>query len=350
MKRFFILILALCFSLSAFAGCVETGEKPKEDYLLESEISIDPEYTRYDIALSNGRKTEGYGCQVDTHIFKESNGNYYSEEDFEEWLARIDDMGLQSIRTQVFPEWYERGNDNGDYDLFDYESPNVDMESIEMQQLYRLLDLCEERDIKVDLSFYGCNRIFASQDGKISGSWLANTYTGNWITAPKTEDENGNSFAGNEEYAESVSALLSYLLDVKQYTCIYEFSLFPEPNLSFLDPQGKSNDNAYAAFCKVVYEKLKADGLWGRVLFSGPGDCANDPARYENYTKLLAGVYQKNTSSVYRFNDTSTNAEMYEYAKTLVDICDREGITWGVWRERDGPLYRPRESVGYRHL
>lgn len=330
MKRFFILILALCFSLSAFAGCVETGEKPKEDYLLESEISIDPEYTRYDIAFSNGRKTEGYGCQVDTHIFKESNGNYYSEEDFEEWLARIDDMGLQSIRTQVFPEWYERGNDNGNYDLFDYESPNVDMESIEMQQLYRLLDLCEERDIKVDLSFYGCNRIFASQDGKISGSWLANTYTGNWITAPKTEDENGNSFAGNEEYAESVSALLSYLLDVKQYTCIYEFSLFPEPNLSFLDPQGKSNDNAYAAFCKVVYEKLKADGLWGRVLFSGPGDCANDPARYENYTKLLAGVYQKNTSSVYRFNDTSTNAEMYEYAKTLVDICDREGITWGV--------------------
>ena len=72
-----------------------------------------------------------------------------------------------------------------------------------------------------------------------------------------------------------MSALLSYLLDVKQYTCIYEFSLFPEPNLSFLDPQGKSNDNAYAAFCKVVYEKLKADGLWGRVLFSGPGDCAN---------------------------------------------------------------------------
>ena len=50
------------------------------------------------------------------------------------------EMNVQNIRTQVFPEWYERGNDNGDYDLFDYESANVKMDSAEMQQLFRLLD------------------------------------------------------------------------------------------------------------------------------------------------------------------------------------------------------------------
>lgn len=327
MKRFGIFLLAI-FLLSAFSGCAEP--QAGEDYQLDTEVAVAADYTRFDVTTPFEKKTEGYGCQVDTHIFKESNGNYYTEEDWTEWLARIDDMNLQSIRTQVFPEWYERGNDNDDPAVFDPNSPNVLFDSIEMEQLCRLLDFCEARDIKVDLSFYGCNRNFASQDGEVKGSWLANTYAKNWITAPKLTDGSGKPFDGYGEYAESVSALLSYLLDEKGYTCIYEFSLFPEPNLSFLDETGKSDDAEYAKFCKIVVNRLKADGLWDRVLFSGPGDCANDADRYQGYTDLLAGDYQKNTSSVYMFNDESTNREMYDYAKRLVDLCDRHGLSWGV--------------------
>ena len=171
----------------------------EEDTILDIKPVVKDGYLQLNVNQSNGLTTEGYGCQVDTHIFKEAYNNFYTEKDMQEWIARIDDMELQSIRTQIFPEWYERGNDNGDYNSFDKKSANVDFNSIEMQQMYRLLDICQERDIKVDLSFYGCNRIFESQNGKIKGSWLANSFQNNWITAPKLEDEKGNPFNGYEE-------------------------------------------------------------------------------------------------------------------------------------------------------
>ncbi len=345
MKKLLSLLLTVALSVVTLSGCGGGGggassgsgdnptpEKPtvEKDNIVDYDISVPDNYLRLDVADASIGKTEGYGCQVDTHIFKEKNGNFYTDADWEEWLARIDDMELQSIRTQVFPEWYERANDDDNPNSFNKNSPNVDFNSIEMQQLYRLLDICEARGIKVDLSFYGCNGIFASQDGKINGSWLANTYKNNWITAPKLVDENGKPFPGNEEYAESVSALLSHLLNEKKYTCIYEFSMFPEPNLSFLGPDGKSDDAAFAEFCKTVRSRLLKDGLWGKIILSGPGDCAYDSERYNNYITSLEGVMTKNTSSVYKFNNSNTNAEMYEYAKVNVDMCKALGYTWGV--------------------
>lgn len=332
MKKALIGIMSLLLAFSAFSGCAGAGDTPGkgEDVLLDITPKVEEGYMELQVNQSNGLKTEGYGCQVDTHIFKTAYNNFYSDADMEEWLARIDDMELQSIRTQIFPEWYERGNDNGDYDSFDANSPNVDFESIEMQQLYRLLDICEERNIKVDLSFYGCNRIFESQDGKIKGSWLANTYQNNWITAPKLEDENGQPFSGYEEYAEAVFAGLNHLLNVKKYTCIYVFSLFPEPNGCFFDKDGNCEDAEYIKLCKIVKEKLVREKLWDKVVMAGPGDCANDLERYKGYVGGLKDVCTANTSSVYKFNEESTNAEMYQYAYDNVQVCKQYGYTWGV--------------------
>ena len=259
-------------------------------------------------------RTEGYGCQIDTHVFY----NHYTEEMFAEWLRRIDAMRLQSVRTQVFPEWYE----------WKQGCRNFDTE--EMRSLYRLLDLCEARGIKVDLSFYGCCRIFRSRDGTRRGSWLANGFEGNWITAPRLKDACGNPFDGYGAYADSVCALLLYLLDVKQYTCIYEVSIFPEPNCSFFDEAGDCKDEAFIAFYRVVAERIAGAGLKDRILFSGPGDCANDPGRYRNYVSGLGNIVKKNTSSVYKFTESSANAEMYGYAAELVSICAAQGNTWGV--------------------
>lgn len=302
----------------------------EEDTILDITPIVKDGYLELNVNQSNGLTTEGYGCQVDTHIFKEAYNNFYTEKDMQEWLARIDDMELQSIRTQIFPEWYERGNDNGDYNSFDKKSANVDFDSIEMQQMYRLLDICQERDIKVDLSFYGCNRIFESQDGKIKGSWLANSFKNNWITAPKLEDERGKPFNGYEEYAESVYACLDHLINEKGYTCIYVFSLFPEPNLAFLDKNGVSKDSEYIKFCKVVKDKLINEKLWDKVTMAGPGDCANDLNKYKGYINGLKDICTANTSSVYKFNDESTNKEMYQYAYNNVQACKELGYTWGV--------------------
>lgn len=324
-----MLSFGLCLSCAG-GGAESTSDEREEDVMLDITPVVQDGYLQLQVNDASGFKTEGYGAQVDTHIFKESYNNFYTQADYDEWLARIDDMELQSIRTQVFPEWYERGNDNSDCDYFDKNSSNVDFDSIEMQQLYRLLDICEERDIKVDFSFYGCNRIFESQDGEIKGSWLANTYQNNWVTAPKLEDERGRAFDGYGEYAESVYACLDHMINVKGYTCIYVFSLFPEPNLSFLDKDGNSVDAEYIKFSEVVKNKLIKENLWDKVTMAGPGDCAYDFEKYTGYINGLKDICTTNTSSVYKFNDESTNAEMYEYAYQNVQACKALGYTWGV--------------------
>lgn len=83
-------------------------------------------------------------------------------------------MQLQSVRIRFYPEMYERGNDDNDPESFDYDSPNVDFDSIEMNYLYKLLDVFEKNGVKVDLSWYGCRTTFQSEDGKINGvGWAA---------------------------------------------------------------------------------------------------------------------------------------------------------------------------------
>lgn len=327
-------MLSGCFAGSAGSADNSSsssgGAERKEDVILDITPTVPDGYLNLDVNETEGFVTEGFGCQVDTHIFKTSNNNFYGEEDLKEWLARIDDMELQSIRTQIFPEWYERANDNADVNVFDENSASVDFNSIEMQQLYKLLDICEERGIKVDLSFYGCCATFESQDGKIKGSWLANSYKNNWITAPKLTDENGNPFDGYGEYAESVYAALNHLINVKKYTCIYVFSVFPEPNLSFLDENGKASAAEYIRLCKVVKARLLKEKLWDKVTFAGPGDCANDLEVYKNYIDNLKDVFKTNTSSVYKFNDQSLNSEMYQFARNNVLACKQNGATWGV--------------------
>lgn len=51
---------------------------------------------------------------------------------------RIADMNLQYTRIKMFPEFFERGNDNDDPNVFDYDSEDVDFESVEMKALYKI--------------------------------------------------------------------------------------------------------------------------------------------------------------------------------------------------------------------
>ncbi|MBE7085016.1 MAG: hypothetical protein E7368_03050, partial [Clostridiales bacterium] len=202
-------------------------------------ISISSGYTRYDLGTALSRKTEGFGTQFDTCIVEQQNG--MSEADWQVQVKALKEMNLQNVRVRFYPEMYERGNDNNDPYSFDYQSASVDFNSLEMQHLYKLLDAFEENGVKVDLSWYGCRTTFASEDGLIKGSWLGgklsesyNGLTPNWIVAPwKTSNP-------NEEFAESVAECLGYLFNEKGYTCINEYSIFPEPDGMFNPGTGKA--------------------------------------------------------------------------------------------------------------
>lgn len=313
LKKILVLLISiiLIFSMTA---CVKNPNNEND-----GKVVVENGYMRIDVGESNGRKTEGFGTQFDTCIVEAQNN--ISDADWQVQVNAIETMNLQNVRIRFYPEMYERGNDNGDYNVFDYNSTNVDFNSLEMQHLYRLLDVFEENGVKVDLSWYGCRATFKSEDGKVVGSWLGGTFGVNgvngWMYAPYLTDH------PNEEFAESVAACLNYLINTKGYTCVNEYSLFPEP-------EGVITDlNKYKTICNLVTQNLEKYEISDKVLFSGPADYGNNAANYDS--KYLSFVeYEKATSSVYPFDNDSTNAEMLQFAQSYSSVCDKYGISWGI--------------------
>lgn len=314
--------LALCLMMTAAfsVGCKDEKE--------EEQLIIPEGYTQLTIDQSNGLKTEGFGTQIDTHVYKAYNN--MTEDEMNEFYKRVKEMNIQCIRTQVFPEWFERDNDNNDYTNFNYNSPNVDMNSIEMTQLYRLLDFCEENDIHVDLSFYGCCATFESQDGKVQGSWLGAKFTKSWITAPKLEDASGNAFPGLEEYTENVYALLSYLLETKKYTCISEFSIYPEPNLSYVRADGRVHYGEYVELVKKVDKRLKDENLRDKIRFSGPAVALQTVMGLNSYINDLDTCFDKYTISSYSYDDKDSNSTLADYGAALQNLVSYTGKTYSL--------------------
>lgn len=329
----------LLFAMLTMASCGtnqigETSDEKKEETpvdLTVKDSDIKAGYTRYDIKSPLARKTEGLGAQFDTCILDPNNSNIT---DWEIISNAVRTSNLQAVRIRFYPEMYERGNDNNDPNSFDYNSNNVDFNSLEMQHLYKLLDLMEENHVNVDLSWYGCRTTFESEDGKIHGSWLGGTYgsggINGWMAPPNSK------YCANPEaeFSESVAACLNYLINVKKYTCLYEYSIFPEP-------EGVISDmTMYGTIAKMIKTNLAKYDLKGKILFSGPADYGNN---YNNLkTKYLDKDYgyDKVDSSVYAFHgemtvnggrqEPSSNESMLEFAKGHVKVCEDYGTSWGV--------------------
>ena len=318
------------FSCNNVNEVSSSEEKHSSSEVTTSEVIIKPGYARYDLKDPLKRKTEGYGAQFDTCIIDINN----SSTDWNKMIEAVKISNLQAVRIRFYPEMYERGNDNNDPNYFDYDSKNVDFNSSEMQHLYKLLDLFEENHVNVDLSWYGCRTTFHSEDGKYNGSWLGGTYGVNgvssWMVAPSSE----YVLSPDAEFAESVAACLNYLINIKKYTCIYEYSIFPEP-------EGVISDmNLYKSISLKIKDNLIKYGIKDKILFSGPADYGNNHINLDEVYLNKGYGYDKVDSSVYKFhgeinkdgNKTtpSENEEMLTFAKNHVDVCEKYNLSWGV--------------------
>ena len=146
-KALTVLMAGLISASTLLGGCANnTGNKPNSTPSTSEKESVGvvvaDGYTRYDITTPHARKTEGFGTQFDTCIVEKQNA--ISDEEWEIQVNALKEMNLQNVRIRFFPEWYERGNDNDDPNVFDYYSKDVDFNSAEMKYLYRILDAFEE--------------------------------------------------------------------------------------------------------------------------------------------------------------------------------------------------------------
>jgi len=259
----------------------------------------------------------------------------HTDTDWDVISQAVADINLQAIRMRFYPEIYERANDNDDPFVFDKNSPDVDFNSAEMQHLYQVLDLMEKNHVNVDLSWYGCRSSFLSEDGKYSGSWLGGKSGDEWVNGwmmPPTAKLVENPV---EEYAEAVAECMIHLIKEKGYTCIYEYSIFPEP-------EGVIGDmKMYGEIAASIKKRLEAAGIQDKVKFSGPADYNNNPAILNEKYLSQGFPYDKVTSSVYKFHGftnmdstsvqkPSSNPELLEFGKSFVGLCAEYGKSWGV--------------------
>ncbi|MBQ7923698.1 MAG: hypothetical protein IJ329_00170 [Clostridia bacterium] len=291
----------------------ECGKKTTEYFAYTPLGEVQDGYTRYNVQAALANKTVGYGAQIDTDTFMPWNnplGGALTATEEAMIKQRIADMNLQYTRIKFFPEYFERANDNADPNSFDAEAAGVDFESVEMQSLYKILDICQEYGIKVDLSWYGCNAWYKSYDGYVTdGTWMGYNTSKNWVTAPRTED----GFDGYAEYAENISVMLDYLINEKEYTCIYGFSVIEE---MFYDASDTRDFDEYIACCEVIQNRLIQDGLRDELQFIGTttqNTALNGPAKYF--------------------------AEELAKTKHIFDICGMPNYRWENATDMSGAMY-----------
>ena len=311
MKKFISLLLTGLL-LFAVAGCApdQKGEI--------TEIEVDPAYTRYDITEAIDYKTDGFGAQIDTDVYMPWNKLTADEEKMLE--QRIADMNLQYTRIKMFPEFFERGNDNDDPNVFDYDSEDVDFESVEMKALYKILDICEKYGIRVDLSWYGAYATFDSYDGKYDGTWLGYNNDGSlgWVTAPRKTDD----FDGYAEYAENIAVGLDYLINTKGYTCIWGYSVIAE---MFITDKGTIIWDDYRECARIIVDRLKKDGLYGKVKHIGTSAMAHNAKYFAEEQEMMADIYDVCGVGNYNWDNDSPFEAMDYYFQDLMKTCRKLG-------------------------
>ena len=309
MKKIISVLLVVLLTFSFFA-C--GGDDSPEN------LEVDKEYMRYDVTDKQKTPIVGFGAQMDTDIFMPWNN--LTAEDEKIWEDRIADMNLKYTRVKYYPEMFERANDNDDPDVFDYNAEGVDFDCVEMQALYKILDICQKYDIKVDLGSYNCYNWFESYDGKYEGSWLGVDTSGfaqeTWTCGP----------SDFEEYAENISVLLQYLINEKGYTCIWGFSHIQE---AYVNAEGAAPYEDYVRCVKTIDERFEKDGIRDKVklIYSGSVPANSNLRMLRDEVAELEGVVDVIGTATYPPAE-QLNENSCIYYEDLAEIRDEFGLNY----------------------
>lgn len=273
---------------------------------------------RHHIAVpAEGHTVEAMGAEFDPHLWAQN--IVMRGIDSTAWniaRRRVMQMGLKRMRVMVLPAWYEPVNDNGDPHAADME--RFTMNSVEMESLYRVLDLAEECDASVTLVMWGCNRSCASVIDTAYRSaenyWLAaeNT-TGDWCIPSTDEDE----------WCENIAVLLRWLIEAKGYGCIGEFTLMNEPSWSYVI-DGTLSPEAYSSMCAAIDSRLRKEGLRDKVRFNLSDD-ANNADFLHHAVKTVDGVADCYNSHTYLFGYETPDSAIVAWERRNCEIVAPTG-------------------------
>ena len=208
-----------------------------------SNIGAEAESGTYDLTVSetpNKFQTVGLGCEWDPKLLLPVNKERgVTDEDLELIKQRMQEMGLQTVRMMIMPEWFEPANDNDDPHSADFADFRWDSEEGKCTLEY--LRVCHELGVDVTLTWWGA----------AAGDWLSYPDCGDWISAPNNPDE----------MAENIVTVLRYVKEQKGYDCVKGVILQNEPSYSFKVSGGTVDFDYYVQYYKTVDAYLTEAGL-----------------------------------------------------------------------------------------
>lgn len=211
----------------------------------------------YDLTVSdtpNAFPTVGLGCEWDPKLLLPVNKERgVTDEDLQLIKQRMDEMGLQTVRMMVMPEWFEPANDNDDPKSADF--ANFRWDSDEVKCTFAYLQVCQELGVDVTLTWWGA----------AAGDWLSYADCGDWLSAPNDLDE----------MAENVVTVLRYIREQLGYDCVKGVILQNEPSYSFKVSGGAVDFDRYVQYYKTVDAYLKNAGLRDTVKLIGADDSSS---------------------------------------------------------------------------
>lgn len=266
------------------------------------------------IGAKNSNNLEALGAELDPHFFSQNitrnDGSKVSDWQYVE--KRIKAMNLKKIRVMVQPQWYEPVNDNDDPNKSNLES--FTFETLEMQSLYRVLDMAQGQDMDVCIVLWGCPVYVKLLDEKyahVKTCFMADPTKKNvWITGPTNYDE----------WAENFSVLVKYLIEVKGYSCVKEITPMNEP-----DGGPLLTSEEYIKMAKVLDARFTKDGIRDKVRFNLSDNTDTRVFYLEECAKNLKKEADIFNSHTYIFGYETPNNIISEWERKNVEISAKAG-------------------------
>ncbi len=173
----------------------------------------------------------------------------FSDEDWDRYFELMAWSGCHWLRHAVTISDWEPVNDNND--PFNTDWNGFSFNSVRMQRHYIFLEHAEKHNIKILLANW-----------RLGARWMT-TENENWTSAHPDNEE---------EYAESLAALVYHLKRVKKYQSVWALSLWNEPNGNWGSYTGNKAHypDSFWPLYKVVLNHLDRLGVQNELLMLGP--------------------------------------------------------------------------------
>ena len=217
-------------------------------------------------------------------------------------------MDLKRIRVMLLPGWYVINETNTEEGIYDWDTEC-------MRSLYKVLDLAQKNEMKVNITMWGIDTDSAGFM-RIEGS-------SDWTTTPAPEYE--------EMFVACFADCIKYLREEKGYTCIREVTLFNEPNALY---KGNKANEEYCALCIKMHDAFQEKGIREDVLFNLSDD-ARDAVWMAKTLMNLEGIIDVANSHTYSLGDTF-NQETQDSMRDMSnqEICyDLPSYNLNEWKQ-----------------